>query len=49
MKKLKFSALTLGGAVALDIFGSLFMHYMTYVLRVGTSLASQAMSLISGT
>lgn len=28
-----------GGAVALDIFGSLFMHYMTYVLRVGTSLA----------
>ena len=36
-----------GGAVALDIFGSLFMHYMTYVLRVGTSLASQAMSLMT--
>ncbi len=36
-----------GGAVALDIFGSLFMHYMTYVLRVGTSTASQAMSLMT--
>ena len=26
-----------GGAVALDIFGSLFMHYLTYVLQVGAS------------
>lgn len=36
-----------GGAVALDIFGSLFMHYLTYVLQVGASLASQAMSLMT--
>ncbi|MBV8043684.1 MFS transporter [Pluralibacter sp.] len=36
-----------GGAVALDIFGSLFMHYMTYVLQVGASVASQAMSLMT--
>lgn len=35
-----------GGAVALDIFGSLFMHYI-YVLRVGILLASQAMSLMT--
>lgn len=36
-----------GGAVALDIFGSLFMHFMTYVLHIGTSLASQALSLMT--
>lgn len=36
-----------GGAVALDIFGSLFMHYMTYVLQVGAGLASQALSLMT--
>lgn len=36
-----------GGAVALDIFGSLFMHFMAYALQVSTSLASEAMSLMT--
>jgi len=36
-----------GGAVALDIFGSLFMHFMTYVLQISAGLASQALSLMT--
>lgn len=36
-----------GGSVALDIFGSMFMYYMTYVLMVSATEGANAMSVMT--